>query len=151
MNSDADANRRSRPDRRRAPTSVWRSLAFGGRRVRVRRAAERNRPHYLDTFHWTTFMWILLLLVFSALDGLMTLELVEAGCVEVNPVMRYSLAKGPAHFLLVKYLLTAAGLPVLLLFGSRMRVGFLIPGFVALYTALIIYQLILLRQLSAGG
>jgi hypothetical protein len=139
---------RSLPDRRSVPTSVWDSLRGGGERSYVRRVSERRHPHFLERFSAMTLVWILLLLTFSAIDGLLTLELIEAGCHEVNPVLSYFFAKGPGCFLLGKYVLTAAGLPVLVLFSARGRIGYLIPLFVCLYAALIAYQLLLLRELA---
>ena len=58
-------------------------------------------------------------------------------------------ARHPA-FLIGKYVLTAVGLPLLLifknhcLFGTRFRVGYLILVIVALYLVLIAYQTILI-------
>ena len=55
-------------------------------------------------------------------------------------------------FVIGKYLLTVLGLPVLLifrnhyLFGTRLRVGYLIPACVAMYAILIGYQIILINQ-----
>lgn len=102
----------------------------------------------MDRFSATTFCGILLLLVFTIADGLLTLELLEAGCDEVNPVMRYLLSHSPAHFLLGKYLLAAAGLPVLVLFGRRHKICYCLPTFVALYAGLVAYQVWLLQTLG---
>ena len=51
-----------------------------------------------------------------------------------------------------KYVLTVMGLPVFLifrnhyLFGTRVRVGYLIPASVAMYAVLLGYQIILIDQ-----
>ena len=102
-----------------------------------------RRPHYVDLFPTRTLVWAVLLILFTVADGLLTLELVDAGYHEINPVMHYFLAKGPMYFLLGKYILAAAGLPVLVLFGSHSRLGKCLPVFVVLYAALITYQLVL--------
>jgi hypothetical protein len=149
-NPDFETERRFLPDRRREPTTIWNSVYLGGRRRQVRREFERRQLYFVDQFHWSILLSILLLLVFSLADGLITLELIDSGCVEVNPLMRFSLSHGPACFLTVKYLLTAIGLPVLVLFGVRYRAGLLISAIVALYAALIVYQVNLLQQLSGG-
>ena len=148
INPELEIERRLLADRRQEPTTIWNSIYLGGRRRQVRRDGERRQLYFVDQFHWSILLWILLLLVFSFADGLITLELIDAGCVEVNPVMRLSLSHGPECFLTVKYLLTAIGLPILVLFGVRYRVGFLISTIVMLYAALIVYQLNLLQQLS---
>ncbi len=94
---------------------------------------------------------IVLLLVLSIVDAVITLILIEEGCEEVNPVMDFFLRNGPLSFLMGKYALTVAGIPVLLifqhfyLFGTRFRVGFLIPVFIFLYAVLIGYQFTLLH------
>lgn len=149
-NSEHELERRCLTDRRQQPTPIWNSIYCGGRRRQVRRSAERRQLYFVDQFHWSILLWILLLLVFSFADGLITLELIDSGCVEVNPVMRYSLSHGPNCFLAVKFLLTAIGLPILVLFGVRYRIGLVISAIVFLYAALIIYQLNLWQQLSVG-
>ena len=150
MNPDPNEELRLGPDRRHRPTSIWDAIIFGGRRGQVRRESERRQPHFLDHFPAMTLTWILLLLTLSVIDGLFTLVLIEAGCHEVNPLLRYFFAKGPVYFLMGKYVLTAAGLPVLVLFNTRARSANLIPVFVSLYAFLIAYQLLLLRKLPVN-
>jgi hypothetical protein len=78
--------------------------------------------------------------------------LLDHGFEEANPVMRYLLQKSFAAFLIGKYVLTAVFLPVSLvmhqyrLFGTRLRVGHLVPVVVGLYLALIVYQFGLWRH-----
>jgi Domain of unknown function (DUF5658) len=92
---------------------------------------------------------VVALLALTITDGILTLELLSMDSEEANPFMRYLLHRGPLAFLLGKYLLTAFGLPVLVvcgnhpMFGSRFRVGFLLPVFIGLYVVLIAYQLTL--------
>ena len=93
---------------------------------------------------------VVLLLTLTIVDGVITLLLLDAGCKEANPVMSYLLRKGHVHFILGKYILTAVGLPFLLmfknfrLFRSGFRAGYLLPVFVGLYVVLLGYQLWLL-------
>jgi hypothetical protein len=148
---DSESERRSISDRRAAPTSMWNSIFFGGRRRYVRRASERQQVHYVDHFPWLTLVWVLLLVAFTFIDGLLTLELLDAGCIEANPIMSKVLDHGPGHFFMVKYLLTTLGLPLLVFLSVRSWFKYLLPGFVLLYVILMIYQLNLLHQLSAGS
>lgn len=154
MNPPPKAEKRLGPDPRKNPTSVWDAVFCGGQRMLHRRAVDRRHPYFVDRFSATTWSLILILFAFTFIDGVLTLELVEANCREVNPVMGYLLARGPAPFLLGKYVLTAAGLPVLLIFKNHrlfrtfFRVGYLIPIFVLCYVALIAYQVQLLEQLK---
>jgi hypothetical protein len=141
---------RSQPDRRRQPTSPWGAFPPAGRRMRNRRADERCRPYFVDRFSTAVLAFILMLLIASLLDAILTIRLIDAGGGEVNPLMNHLLRHGVLPFLLGKYLLTVVGLPVLLifknyyLFGTRVRVGYMIPVFVALYAVLLAYQLVLM-------
>ncbi len=93
-----------------------------------------------------TFLLSVLLALLTLVDGAATLILLDAGCEEANPAMDLLIRRGPIAFLLGKYLLTVAGLPFLVLFrrfalfGTRLRIGHLLPIFVSLYLLLIAYQ-----------
>jgi hypothetical protein len=146
----APVQERSPTDRRRRPTSPWWALPPAGARTRNRRAAEHRLAYFVDRFPPATLILILLLLLATLLDAVLTLTLLNAGGEELNPLMGRLLDHGVLAFLLGKYVLTAGGLPLLLifknfyLFGTRIRVGHLIPALVALYAVLIAYQLWLL-------
>ncbi len=154
MNSDPMAERRLGPDPRREPTGFWDSVFSAGERILNRRTVDRQRPYFVDRFPPTTMVLILALLALTFIDGVLTIELIDADCHELNPLMRHFLSNGPLCFLFGKYVMTAAGLPVLLifknfpLFGTRFRAGYLIPVFVLLYAGLVGYQVQLLLQLK---
>ncbi len=144
--------RRNRPDRRDRPTSPWDALFGRRRRGRHRRATDDRRLVFVDRSSAWVFLLILLLLIMTIVDGLITLDLLDTGCEEANPLMRYLLERGQMAFLLGKYILTAIGLPFLIafknhrLFRTRFRVGYLIPAFVSLYFLLLYYQVGLIRE-----
>jgi hypothetical protein len=148
----ADAEHRARSDRRKQPTSVWDAFRRGGRRTRNRRAAEHKLPYFVDRFLPSVLLLIVLLLIASLTDAILTLRLLDAGGVEANPVMQCLLNFGVQPFLLGKYFLTVIGLPLLLiyqhhyLFGTRIRVGYLIPFTLVLYGVLIVYQFVLISH-----
>jgi hypothetical protein len=150
-----DNNRRD-TDRRRWPTGPWSAWGFCGRRLRMRRSAEHRRPYFVDRFSSFLFICVLALLLGTVADGVLTLQLMDIDCQEVNPLMGYLLSRGVVTFLLGKYLLTVVGLPLLLvcknyyLFGTFFRVGYLIPIFAVLYAGLIAYQAYLLATLVSG-
>jgi hypothetical protein len=145
-------DRRSQADRRLQPTSVWGALPPAGRRMRHRRAAEHRQAYFVDRFSPALLALLLALLLASIVDATLTIQVVAAGGREINPLMERLLAQGELPFLVGKYILTAVGLPLLLvfknhyLFGTRFRVGYLIPAVVAMYAALISYQLILMQK-----
>ncbi len=120
--------------------------------MRHRRLPEHQRPYFVDRFSAAMWVGVILLLTASMVDAALTIHLLGAGGVEVNPLMDHLLGYGVWPFLAVKYTLTAAGLPLLLicknhyLFGTRLRVAHLIPLTIALYAVLIGYQLVLIQQ-----
>jgi len=156
MSTEPENDPRSGTDRRDEPTSPWAAFRRLGRRMKHRRAAEHRGHYYVDRFSQVTFVWIMALLFLTVADGVITLNLLDGNCQEMNPLMQYLLSKGQGAFFLGKYALTVVGLPVLLvfknhyLFGTRFRVGYLIPLFVGLYAVLLSYQLVLLNRLFAG-
>lgn len=107
---------------------------------------ERAGNYYVDRFGATTLAMIVGLLVLSIADGILTIELLDRSSEEVNPFMAILLGRSRHAFLVGKYILTAAGLPFLVvfksyrLFGTRFRVGYLFPAFIVLYLILISYQ-----------
>lgn len=149
--SDFVSGRRGLADRRKQPTSPWDALRRGGRRMTVRRDEEREGAYFVDRFDAVTFALILALLALTLIDGLLTIELLDVNSEEFNPLMDHLLSLSHGAFLMGKYVLTAAGLPFLIvyknypMFGTRFRVGYLLHVFVGLYLALITYQLVLLR------
>ena len=98
------------------------------------------------------FIGVLALVTASLVDAVLTMQLLGAGGKEINPLMDHFLAYGAGAFMFGKYVLTVAGLPLLLifknhyLFGTRLRVGNLIPMVVALYMVLIVYQFALMHS-----
>jgi hypothetical protein len=152
MSSSEQHPRRAGIERRASPTTIWNSLSGSGRRTGARRDGERGGNHFVDRFPAPLLALIVALLVLSIVDAVITLELIDSGCDEINPLMAYLLERGPFAFLVGKFLLTAAGLPLLVvfknfsLFGSRLRVGHLIPVLVGLYFVLLAYQVVLLRS-----
>ena len=151
MNADSTENQRGQADRRDRPTSPLDAFRPSGRRVRPRRNEERLGAFFTDQFDAFTLAMVVALLSLTIADGVLTLELLDFNSVEANPFMGHLLKRGPLAFLLGKYVLTAMGLPFLVvyknypMFGSRFRVGFLIPAFISLYLALVSYQWMLFR------
>ncbi|MBI3466228.1 MAG: hypothetical protein HY000_24705 [Planctomycetes bacterium] len=151
MSVDQYQDKRTQCDRREAPTGLWAAFTSDGQRTLQRRLSEHCRQYFVDRFSVLTLVFVVLLLAFSILDAVITIDLLDDGYHEVNPLLRRLLNKGLLPFLLGKYGLTAIGLPFLLvfhkhfLFGTRFRVGYLIPVFVGAYALLLSYQLGLLH------
>jgi hypothetical protein len=151
--SGQDSEQRQQSDRRKQPTSPWAAFPPAGRRMACRRAEEHRRPYFVDRFPSTTFIVIMMLVLASMVDAILTVQLLDAGASEINPVMDRLLTHGVEAFLLGKYVLTVGGLPLLLifknhyLFHTHLRVGHLIPIAVGLYVILIGYQFTLMQRL----
>jgi hypothetical protein len=107
--------RRSITDRRKKGSISIRSLLFGGRRETIRRHEDRSKFFYVDRYSQFHFVAIVLILFLSAVDAILTIELMNHGAYEVNPVMAYCLDVGPYTFLSIKYALTCVGLILLLM------------------------------------
>jgi Domain of unknown function (DUF5658) len=130
-----------------APASSWGRTVLHILKNRIRReCAVRHSPRL--------FFLCLSLPIFTLIDGILTLELIDLDCTEINPIMDYLLSIGPMSFLVSKFLLTTAGLPVLLmfkkhrLFCTKFRVAYLVPVIAVAYVNLIFYQLLLFLQLG---
>lgn len=148
-NLEENSERRTVPDRRLLPTSPWAALVSGGQRSLNRRANEHLQHYFVDTYSAHTLFQVVLLLALSIVDAAITLLLIQTGCEEINPIMNHLLNYGLLTFLVGKYVLTASGIPLLLvfknyyLFGTCFRVGYLIPVFIGMYVCLIGYQVCL--------
>ena len=151
MHDESIREARQGGDRRKRPTSPFDALCPKGRRIRPRREEERRGPYFVDRFHAGTLAMVVALLGLTLVDGVLTLELIEVNSEEANPIMARLLTRGGLTFLMVKYVMTAAGLPFLVvyqhypLFRTRFRVGWLLPFFVVLYLVLLFHQWHLLQ------
>ena len=146
-----EGRRRNSSDRRQQATSPLDALRLRGRRAWPRRKEERQGSFFVDRFDALTLAVIVTLLMLTIADGVLTIELLDINSEEMNPLMARLLLQGHQAFLLGKYVLTAFGLPFIVvyknypMFGTRFRIGFLLPIFVGLYVVLIFYQARLLR------
>jgi uncharacterized protein DUF5658 len=142
----AELSCRAKGDRRGRPTGPLDAFRVAGRRSRVRRAEELNDVHFFDRFDALELALIVSILGLTIVDGVLTVELLGVNCEEANPVMKYVLHQGHGTFFVVKYVLTALGLPFLLvfknhhLFGTRFRVGYIFPIILILYVMLVAHE-----------
>ena len=151
MTQDQNGWQRDRVDRRKRPTSPLDALRAIGRRKAPRRREERSGNYFVDRFDVATLAMIVGLLGLTITDGVLTIELLDRNSEEFNPIMAQLLGRSHHAFLAGKYILTAAGLPFLVvfknyrMFGTRFRIGYLFPAFVGLYLLLLSYQWIMLE------
>ena len=112
---------RSGKDRRTHRFPKLKYLLFAGRRAHARREEDWQGTFYFDRYSSNIFTAIVLILLLSVLDALLTLYLIDHGSTELNPVMSYFLKHGPFFFMGAKYFLTCVGVVILLLFRNTLR------------------------------
>jgi hypothetical protein len=142
--------RRSGVDRRKRSFNFLHRPFSQGRRRMLRRKTDRRRFFLFDYYSPKLFYAIVLVLMLSVVDALLTLWLVSEGAQELNPVMAYFLTYGPNIFLLSKYLMTAASVVIVVLLNYitfqrvRFPMGELLRLFAGCFAAVVIWETILL-------
>jgi hypothetical protein len=142
--------RRSGLDRRQKGTPIFSKHWLTGRRVSSRREDDKHSPYNTDRHSSKTLAVIVLILALSVLDAMFTLDLVNAGATELNPIMAYYLNHGPLVFFGVKYLLTSAAVLLILfykdayLFRTKMRAKTLFVVFAIPFMLVIHWELYLI-------
>jgi hypothetical protein len=137
---EVPTERRLRSERRRA------TLAFlwpGLQPVR-RRAGRRASDLYPNVDQHSPRLLIVALSIMAlcCLDGVMTIQLLERGAIEANPVMALLMEAGMGWFSAIKVLLTAIGV-VVLVACSSMRLFRRIRGEIALHVLLGCYLVLI--------
>ena len=141
---------RSGFDRRDGKIRILSKYWLTGRRAVVRRTEDRQKLVLIDRHSPRTFIVILLIIILSVLDAILTLNLVDLGASELNPIMAYYLGHGPLAFFWVKYLLTSAAVLILLfiknvqLFNTRFQAKVLFILVLVPYALVIQWELYLL-------
>ena len=103
----------------------------------------------LDYYNPALLLSVILVLVLSGVDALLTLFLMDYGAVELNPVMAFFIELGSLPFFLAKYSLTAFSVFIVVIFNyyffrhlkifTRDLLHFFSLGF----TVVIIWELVL--------
>ena len=142
--------RRSGHDRRHRQLGILSKYWFTGRRAGGRREEDKQRAYRIDRHSSRTLAVILLIVILSVIDAILTLHLVDRGATELNPIMDYYLGHGPLAFFWVKYMLTSAALIIVLtnktayLFNTRFQVKILFVVFLVPFVLVIQWELYLL-------
>lgn len=150
--SRAASENRTETDRR---GFTWRTVFYGF--TRSRRHAHRRTVDddvvFLDWHHpWLFFLSVGIMLL-SCADAFLTLQLINLGMIEVNPVMSAVMAHSTLLFTSAKLAMTAFGILVLVFlakmqFLNRFRTGAFLTVFFSIYACLVCYELVnLLRMM----
>jgi hypothetical protein len=127
----------------------WRTVCFGflrSRRHGVRRGGD-GEPVFVDRHHPWLFFLATGIMVMSSLDAFFTLQLLERGAYEANPIMAAVMDSGTAAFTASKMLLTGFGILALVFlartrFFNRLRTGLFLTAFFSFYAVLICYEFV---------
>lgn len=141
-----NTNQRNTADRRCQPTPILSRYTFrGGRRRTIRRDNDRGRHIFVDLYSTRLLLIVLVLLVMSCTDAILTIALIYRGiAVEANPLMASALSYGILPFTVIKFSITAFALLVLCVFKNVRITRFSLPIAVKIYFGIIIYELYLL-------
>jgi hypothetical protein len=146
--SEAVADKRAVTERR---AFTWRTVFFGFLRSR-RHAYRRNDEtelRFIDWHHpWLFFLAVGTMLM-SCLDAFMTLQLIDRGMIEINPVMAAIMGQGTTAFAVSKMLMTGTGILALVFlarsrFLNRFRTGLFLTIFFSFYACLVCYEFVFL-------
>lgn len=143
-----DFGSRTQDDRR---TLSWRTVFFGFLRSRRRDSRRGTEPEsvFTDWHHpWLFFLAVGIMLM-SCLDAFLTLQLLERGAIEVNPVMAAVMGHSTLAFAASKVVMTGFGILVLvfvakLRFLNRIRTGLFLTCFFSFYAVLVCYEFVML-------
>lgn len=144
--SELITERRTLEDRR---SFSWRTVVLGyfrSRRHAYRREADAE-VLFLDWHHpWLFFLAVGTMLL-SCADAFLTLQLLELGMFEANPVMAAMMERGAGPFVSSKLAMTGGGILVLVYlakshFLNRFRTGLFLTIFFSFYACLVCYELV---------
>lgn len=129
----------------------WRTVLFGFLRSRRRstRREEEGEPIFTDWHHpWLFFLAVGTMLL-SCLDAFMTLQLLERGAIEINPLMAIVIGHSALAFASTKIMLTGFGILILVFlsrarFMDRFRTGVILTVFFSFYACLVCYEFVYL-------
>ncbi len=149
--TDTVSENRDKDDRREFS---WRTVFFGfmrSRRRDKRREAE-DEPLYTDWHHPWLFFLATGIMILSCADAFFTLQLLDNGAMEVNPVMEALIGKGTVQFAASKMLMTGIGILTLVFlsrarFMNLMRTGLILTLFFSFYACLVCYEFVFLLQI----
>lgn len=144
------AERRSNKDRRTKRFSDIRWLIKTGRRRQVRRLEDRRKLQMLDEYPPRLLGLLILVLLLSIVDALLTLWLIDNGAIELNPVMAYYIEIGPNIFMAAKYLITASVVIIGVLLNYayvrffRLQFGQILNVFAGCFTLVVVWEFYLI-------
>ena len=132
---------------------TWRTVLYGF--VRSRRRSYRRDDEtdilFTDWHHPWLFFLAVGTMILSGLDAFLTLQLIDRGMIEINPVMSAIIGQGTRAFAISKMLITGTGILALVFlskarFLNRIRAGVFLTMFFSFYACLVCYEFVFLLQ-----
>lgn len=125
-----------------------------GRRIGERRVSEKGKPVYVDRYTGNVLFCVIAILLLSALDAYLTLNILNQGGEEINWFMAVLIEESTEKFVAVKLALTAMALILLVIHHNVrliecLRVRHLKYAILAGYGTLIGYECYLLELAAA--
>ena len=124
--------------------------------LRSRRHSHRRTEDFDGVFIDWQHPWLFFLAVgtmlLSCADAFLTLQLIDRGMIEANPVMAAVMGGGTAMFAATKLAMTGVGILVLVFlakarFLDRIRTGLFLTIFFSGYCCLVCYEIVSLLRL----
>jgi hypothetical protein len=143
---------RNLTDRRNRSFKSFIFSLHNGRRIKARRKQDAAKPYYTDIYEFWGGLNVITIVCLSALDSFLTLQILERGGIEINPVMQSLLEINNSAFIIGKMAITSICLifvlihinfKLLRLFPTRS----LLLTLTSLYVLLIGYELMLLSTI----
>ena len=127
----------------------WRTVFFGfarSRRLNLRRLDDAE-VLFLDWHHPWLFFLAVGTMIMSCADAFMTLQLLQHGMIEANPIMAAMLEQGTMAFAVSKITMTAVSIMILVFlakthFLKRVRTGLFLTVIFSSYACLICYEFV---------
>jgi len=134
----------------------WRTVLYGFAlsRRHVHRREVDDEIIFLDWHHPWLFFLATGTMLLSCADAFLTLQLINLGMIEANPVMHAVMSQSTLLFTSTKLAMTAFGILVLVFlakvhFMNRFRTGLFLTTFFSFYACLVCYELVNLFQLMS--
>jgi hypothetical protein len=150
--SDTTITKRLEIDRRQ---HGWRTVLYGFVKSRRRgsRREEEGEAIFVDWHHPWIFTMSVGIMLLSVADAFLTLQLIDMGMIEANPVMADFMGHSTMAFAASKMAMTGVGILALAylakaMFLQRFRTGAFLTIFFSAYLCLICYELYHYWELS---
>ena len=142
--------KRNGPDRRKRKIPPLKYLLFGGRKKKIRRKEDEQKLIIIDMHGSVIIVFAVLILTLTIIDAFNTLNLIDLGASEINPVMSYLINLDPYVFFFGKCFLAITAIILLIIFRNYkskifgIKLSMLFPASALVFLIVIFYQLFLI-------